>query len=485
MATNNSEQPSAQQIKDFVEAKNNLLKNVTQSTKKTVPTIDKEQLKTFMQNIYGNESNLRNTARYLFYRSNIFYRIVHFYAGMWDLRCRKINPIYSIGGDNDKDKMIKSFSDAAVWLDRMNIQNNMVEILLNVYVQDVCYAVTYLDETGMYFYTLDPDECVIDSRYSDGGFGFAVDMSKWRNTRRQELIEMMGSPFREMYDEYQKTGSKWQHCPDEYAACFKFRTDVWDAVVPPLLPIYLQLASLEDLVDIQAEDDALSIYKLVYMPLHTRSNAKSLNEWEVDPAIAHQYFSRLLKEALPENVAGGVVPAKELKTIDFQKSVDEDVTRVEKASNQVLQTAGGGAVINSNNISSIASFNAWLKSESQFAMDTLIGQINGFVNRMLYFKLGKDAAKVEFFNVSIYTKEEFRKAMLESCQYGYSNKIAYNTLLGFSELDTLGQIYFEEEVLGLHDIMKYPLSSSHTQSSGAPTKDDDEITDAGEDSRNQ
>ena len=77
--------------------------------------------------------------------------------------------------------------------------------------------------------------------------------------------------------------------------------------------------------------------------------------------------------------------------------------------------------------------------------------------------------------------------MLESCQYGYNNKIAYNTLLGFSERETMAQIYFEEEVLELHEKMIYPLSSSFVQSgnNGAPIKDDDEISDEGDKSRDK
>jgi hypothetical protein len=43
-------------------------------------------------------------------------------------------------------------------------------------------------------------------------------------------------------------------------------------------------------------------------------------------------------------------------------------------------------------------------------------------------------------------------------------------LLGISEKETLAQNFLEENVLGLHDLMKYPLSSSFT-SSGTSTED--------------
>jgi hypothetical protein len=158
---------------------------------------------------------------------------------MWCLGCRKVVPKYDLTKDNDKTKFLKSYNQTLDVLDLMNMQGNMKEILINVYREDVCYAITFLDDTGMFFYILDPDECTIDSRYSTGDFGFAMDMSKWRSTSRQKIIEFLGSPLSDMYNEYESSGSKWVHCPDEYAACFKFRTDIWDTVVPPFVSLFL------------------------------------------------------------------------------------------------------------------------------------------------------------------------------------------------------------------------------------------------------
>lgn len=482
----------------YVRAKDSIhkLRDVTKSSQRTMRSIDRESFREYFQNVSSNEEGLRTTARYLYYRSNIFYRLVNWYADMWDLRCRKVVPPYSLVKENDQQKLLKSYNSTLDILDRMNMQGNMTELLINIYREDVVYALTFLDETGMFFYILDPSECIIDSRYSTGDFGFSMDMSKWRSAQRQKIIEFIGSPLKEMYDEYLSDMSiKYVHCPDEYAACFKFRTDTWDIAIPPFVSLFLQIAALEDLVDIQAEADALSIYKLIYLPLKTISSSRESDDFEVSPDVAIEYLNRMIDaEAIPDGAAAAVIPGDELKTIDFSKTVDSDTNSVEKASNQILQTAGGGAVINSNNITSTAAFNAWLKSETEFALSTLMPQINGFTNRMIAYRVS-NPSKVEHFEVSVYTKAELAKQMLESCQYGYSNKIAYNTLLGVSEKDTLAENFLEETVLGLHDIMKYPLSSSFTQSStedgytseigqGAPVKDDDELSESGERARN-
>lgn len=477
-------------IENFVKSQDviHTLRDITKSyTNKTISTINKEELKQYIKNIAGNEKKLRDIARYLYYRSNIFFRLVNWYADMWDLHCRKVVPNYNLIKDNDPKRYMKSFEDTLNLLDKMNLQGNMVEILLNVYVQDVCYAITFLDDTGMFFYILDPDECMIDTRYSTGDFGFAINMSKWRTASKQKIIEFLGSPLKEMYAEYERTNQRFIHCPDEYAACFKFRVDTWDTAIPPFLPLFIQIAGLEDLVDIQAEADALSIYKLIYMPMKVHRDSKSVDDFEINPQTAYNYFRKLMNDAIPENVGAAMVPGEELKTIDFSKNVDSDINSVEKASNQILQTAGGGAVINANNITSTAAFNAWLKAETEFALSTLMPQVNGFANRMLKLRL-TNPAKVEHFEVSVYTKETLAEQLLTSCQYSFANRLAYNTLLGISEKDTLAMMYLENDILGLQNKMIYPLQSSYTQSNnegGRPTKDDGELSNSGDRMRNQ
>ena len=77
---------------------------------------------------------------------------------------------------------------------------------------------------------------------------------------------------------------------------------------------------------------------------------------------------------------------------------------------------------------------------------------------------------------------------MESSTYGFPNKLALNTLNGFSELDTLAMNFLEEECLGLTDKF-VPLKSSHTTSSdkksGGQEKDASELTDEGEASKDK
>ena len=472
------------------------LRDVNKITNPSIQAINKDDLKRWIKNVGGNEKNLRNTARYLYYRSNVFYRLVNWYASMFTLNCRKVTPRYDLTKDApDSKEVMRSYNNTLDALDTLNLQSNMVEVLINVFREDVYYGIILKDEQGSFFYQLDPDECIIDGKYYTGCYGFSVDMSKWDNSKKQKIIELIGSPLKEMFNEYKKDPSnKYVHCPAEYSVCFKFRTDTYNMNIPPFLPLFLELAGLEDLVDIQAEADALAIYKLIYLPMKILSGARNADDFEVSPDLSLEYLQKMIDSGqIPENIGVGAVPGEELKTIDFEKSVDKDTNSVEISTNQILQTAGGGAVLNANKITSTAAFNAWLKAETEFAISPLIPQIDGFCNLQLSYMVTKPC-KVKHFECSVYTQEALAESLFKSCQYSFSNRLAYGTLIGVSEKEQLAQIYLETEVLKLQDKMIYPLSSSFTQSNdgytpevgqGAPTKPDDELTPKGDDSRNQ
>ena len=99
-----------------------------------------------------------------------------------------------------------------------------------------------------------------------------------------------------------------------------------------------------------------------------------------------------------------------------------------------------------------------------------------------------NASRVKFFEVSTYTAKQFRQELLENASNGLPNKLAIASMSGFSELDTLSLNFLEEEIFGLSEKLK-PLSSSFTQTgnnkSGGQEKDIDELSDAGERTRDE
>ena len=457
----------------------------------------KENIQKMLQNISGNEVNLRKAMHYMFYRSQIMYRIINWYAGIWDLRCRKVTPKYDLVKSNDPQKTLKSLNDTFNILDRFKIHENMFAPLLRCYLDDVVYFIWFQDDTGAFPYILNPDWCRICGRFIDtGDLIYEVDMSQYRGEYYQELIKSLGSPLVEMYKEYERTKKNWIRMPEEYCGCFKFRISDLDNVISPFIPVAQQVAGLSDLEDIQAIADEQSIFKLIIYSIKTLSGSKVSDDWEITPDLCLQYFKKM-KEYFPNYVAAAPVLGDGLEVVDFSKnSADTEVDRVKNAQNNILNVSGGGAVLSSNNITSTAAFNAWMKSESEFAISSLMPQVKAFVNRMIGYEL-KNPCKVDFFELTILTKDDFREKLLTACQYSFSYRLALGTLYGFSEKETLASMYVENELLGLQNKMIYPLQSSFTSTGereegytpetgqGRPEIPDDELSPKGEESRNR
>ena len=460
---------------------------------------DKETIRGYLTgNIYSNSENLITASKYLYMRSPIYMQIIDKYVSQYCFDCRKVEPPYTFVKKLDANKSQKLMDNTLDFLDIISLQNSIQGPLTNMWICDVSYNLFFHDEYGSFFWSIDPSEAVIDSVYEiDGGvcLGFAMDMSRWRSQQRQALIEWLGSPLDEMYREYESTNIKYIHVPAEYSFVLKKRLNDLQIAIPPLLPYLNQLASLNDLVDAQSTADDLSFYRMIYLPLKVLGSAKTADDFEITPDLAIKYFKVAADSAIPDGVSSAVIPGDELKTIDFSDNVTEDVNRVESSQQQILGGMSGmGALINANKaINNTELIKNALKAESAYALQNVLGEVQAWTNLQLSLNVG-NYCHVEYMPVTIFTKEDYRKTLLESMQYGFSYRLAYGTLLGFSERQTMASLMFEQEVLGLPDIMQYPLQSSYTASNGsekgqvgegAPEKDSGELSPSGERSRNK
>jgi hypothetical protein len=336
-------------------------------------------------------------------------------------------------------------------------------VYLTCFIEDVYYGIKFMDDTGMMLYKLDPDYCRIAGRYMSGDFMYAVDMSYWRS--RQKVLEYLGEPLTSMWNEYQKDtqNNRWQIVPDEYSVCLKFSSDNWNIIVPPFSGLFNQLINLCDVEDVQAVADQQDIYKLVYLPLKTVTGSKTPDEFAISPDFAMEYFSRLVDECFPSYISGGVIPGDKLETVSFSDSDKvNDTNKVSKATKSLLNSSGGAQVLNSETISGNYAYKASLISDTEFAISSLLPQTQSWVNRQLSYSVS-NASTVKFFPVSVYTKEDYKKALLADGQYGIPTKLAINSFNGFSEKETLAILYLENDILNLTDRMR-PLASSYTTS---------------------
>lgn len=465
------------------------LRDIGKNYRKSITTFDKEKLRTYLLNIGSNEKNLRALSWYLLYRSHVYYRIICYFSQMLCLDCRSIIPKYDLIKDNSPDKVLKAYQNTLDAVSAMRLQQEFYPIIFTSLVQDIYYGIYLHDETGVFHMQLPADFCKISGKFMTGDFSYVFDVSWLRN--RQELIEYFPEVFKEAWDNYERTNEKWQTLPPEVQVCIKFRVEDYELIIPPFTGIFNSIINLADLEDIQAAGDEASIYKMLWYELETISGSKTVDDWKIDPSLALPYFDKF-SENVPPYIATAIVPGQ-IHEINFDNDNATDTTKVSKATEQVLNTAGGAEVLNGATINNTYAFKMACIANTEFVISSLLPQIQSWVMRMLGYEKANEC-KVRFMPISVYTKADYRDQLLSSGQYGLPTKLAINTLNGFNEKDTLSLNYIEEELLHLSDKL-IPLNSSYTQSGnedgytsevgqGRPRVDDEgDLSDSGERSR--
>lgn len=472
--------------KRFAETQDSFKKvrDITKTTRQiSISSYSKENVIKYLQNIDSYEDELRGLSRYLFYRCQPYFRLIMYNATMFDLNARYVVPSYDPTGDNDKESILKDYYDTLVWLDRMSLQGNFLQVLINNFIEDVFYGCCWLDETGMFILKIPPEYCRISGKYFTGDYAFYVDMSKYK--KFEDVLEFLGDPLLSMYKEYGGNNQKkWQPMPDEYAICTKSRVETWETIVPIFSGLFIDLIGLLNLADVQAVADDQQIYKLITATIPTISSADEPDQWAVNIDFAVDYYNKLV-DSLPPYI-GSIITPLPLDTISFSDDQASDTTKVQKATKELFNTSGGAQTLNSATLTNSEGVRSANKVDSAFAISALLGQIQGWVNRMLSYQV-KNHAKVKFFDVSIHTRDAFKESMQKDLQYGFPNIIAINSLNGIGELDTLAMNFLENDILNLTGKFK-PLTSANTVSNknsdgGRPEVSDSEISDAGDKSR--
>lgn len=465
------------------------LRDITKSsTRRNINSLTKDNIVEYLRNPTANESKLSEASWYIFYRNQIYQRIILYFSTLFCLEARSIIPEYDLVNPVSDDKFLKSYNDTLKMLCNWNINNEFFKTIMTCMIQDVSYNCAYYDDTGLYLLPLPSNYCRIYAQYPTGDFAFVMSMDYFKGTNAY-LLDAWGEPFKSMYHRYEIGGNaeKWQVMPHEYAACFKFRNYDWQTIIPPFSGLLGDLINLNDISDVQAVADKMEIYKLVYMKLKTITGTKIPDDYEVSPGVAVEYFNRLITEALPDYASAAIVPgSSDLGVIDFsQNDKTAETNKVLKGTKAVLNTSGGAQILNSAEISGTTAFLAAIRADTEFALSSLLPQINGWFNRIMPYAVN-NPSYIHFYHVGRLTREDFRKELLENAQYSLPTKLAIMSITGIDEVKTLSLNHLEEDILKLGDKFNDPLKSSYTSSNkdvGRPVSDDGDLTDDGEASR--
>ena len=229
---------------------------------------------------------------------------------------------------------------------------------------------------------------------------------------------------------------------------------------------------------------AIENYAMLVMTLGVDENG----DWQMDLDKAKEFW-RNLDSVLPEEV-GSVLSPMPITKISFDKANTGDTNTIADAEQNIFTAAGVSSLLFNNDKASANALLLSIKADQAMTYG-IVKSIEDMVNRYIQAQSYGKNFRVTFLDCSPYNRKEVGDAYLKACQYGIPmiSYYAASQGLGQAELDCMS--FLENDVLGLTSMFR-PLQSSSTMSSegngatekgGAPAKDIGDLTDSGEQTR--
>lgn len=452
----------------------------------TAPTFSlysKSDITSYLTNPYTYEKQLRKAVTYIYGASPHFRRLIQYFAGLTDLSY-VVSP-HKIDPKNVKATAVsRNYRKVLNAMSALSVKTQMPKILTVCLREDVFYGTLWITNDSITIQQLPSDYCsisTIEGNVPNVTFDFSYFDS------HSALLEYYPAEFSQKYRTYQSNRTnKWIELDSPNSFAIKCNNDIMDYALPPFAGLLREVYDIEDYKQLKETKTALENYAMVSMELPMDDTG----EWGIDLEKAKEFW-RNLDSVLPEEV-GSVLTPMPLKKIGFEHSNTGNTDTVAEAEQNLFTAAGVSSLLFNNEKASANALTLSIKADQAITYG-IVKSIEDMVNRFIQAQSYGKNFKITFLDCSPYNRKETGEAYLKACQYGIP-MISYYCAsqgLGQAEMDCMS--FLEGEVLELHKMFK-PLQSSAqmsnsgdgaTDEGGAPTKTADELTDSGEQTREQ
>lgn len=466
------------------------LVDLTSSSTKTWTVFNKDNLRNYLQNpnSANSQANLRNLAKFLYTLSFPLRRIVNYFASLPDFSMYKVNLDFSLVEENDEESLFQDYEDACRFIRKMNLEINMFKLMVAAWREGIVYFQPYQDDDGtMLLMPLDSQYCKIGSIGYNNLLHVAFDFSFF-NGSNAFYLEVWDPEYKKKYNAYQGDSSlRWQEL--DTARAFKIDMGDIDLVIPTFASLFEGLIDLIDLQSLIAVKDSLDIYKLLVMKIPMLNGAKNPDELALNLTLAQKFYAKALN-VLPEEIGLILSPGMDIDSVSFDKNATSDTNAIADSYQNLMEQTGISQIFDSSRLTGASSVKMSMLADAMMATKGIMKQVEAFVNERIQMEYPNSVAYLKFIDVTAYTKDDRITQVKEAASLGLPVKQEYMTLLGYDPLETIASDWLETKLGMSIDKFIHPLVSSHTQSGssdtgGAPTKDDGDLSDSGAETKDK
>ena len=479
-------------IKQFASAVESVLKlvDLTGNANKTWTVFNKETLRGYLQNPHSSNSqkSLMALAKFLYTLSFPLRRIVNYFACLPDFSAYKMNLDFSLIEDNDEESLLQDYENACRFVRKMNLEINMFKLLVIAWREGVVYFQPYQDDDGtMLLMPLDSQYCKVSSVGYNNLLHVAYDFSFF-NGANSFYLDVWDPEFKKKFNAYDKDSSlRWQEL--ETARAFKVDIADIDLIISPFASLFEGLIDLIDLQSLIAVKDSLDIYKLLVMKVPLLSSSKNPDDLAINLNLAKKFYNLAL-ETLPEEIGLILSPGMDVDSISFDKNATSDTNAIADSYQNLMEQTGISQIFDSSRLTGASSVKMSMLSDALMATKGIMQQVAAFINERIQMEYPNSVAYIKFIDTTTYSKDDRISQVEKAANAGMPVKLEYMTLLGYDPIESIASDWLETKLGLAVNKFVHPLVSSHTQSGGsdtggAPTKDDGDLSDSGSDTKDK
>ena len=443
----------------------------------------KDDITQYLSNPYTYQKQLRQAITYIYGASSHFRRLIQYFTGLSDL-AYVVSP-YRIDPRTANVKSVnRNYRRVLNAMSAMEVRSQFPKILTVCLREDTFYGTMWVTNDNITIQQLPADYCNI-STIEGNVLNVTFDFSYFDS--RSQFLDYYPQEFRTKYAVYQSNRmQRWQELDSPTSFAIKCNSDILEYPLPPFAGILREVYDLEDYRQLKLTKTSLENYAMLVMTLGIDDNGN----WQMDLDKAKEFW-RNLDSVLPEEV-GSVLSPMPINKISFEKTNTGDTDTISDAEQNLFTAAGVSSQLFNNEKASSNALLLSIKADQAITFG-IVKSIEDAVNRYIQAQSWGKNFKVTFLDCSPFNRKELGDGYLKACQFGIPMVSYYAASQGLNQAELDCMSFLENDVLGLSQMFK-PLQSSSTMSSadgglgatsegGAPQKDIGDLTDSGEQTR--
>lgn len=448
------------------------------------PKFTKESIIHLLENPAAHEKAIRRAIRYIYGASSHFRRLIQYFVSLSDF-AYVVEPYNIDPAKANVRTMGINYRKVLKTLSSMSIKTQFPKILTVCVREDVFYGTFREMGDNIVVQQLNSDYCKITE--IEGNVANVTFDFRYFDVHPEEL-EFFDEEFRVLYKQYQQdTLHPWITLSSPNSFAVKAAADIWQFAMPLFAGILGELYDIEEYKRLALNKAALENYAMLLMKIPMTDTG----EWGIDLDKAKEFWGNL-DAVLPEEI-GSVLSPMPIDKISFERNHADENDTIANAEQNLFTAAGVSSLIFNNPKASANALLLSIKADQSLTYG-IVKSIGDVVNRYIQSHGYGKNFKINFLDISCFNRKEAGDAYLKACQYGVPMISYYCASQGLGQAEIDSMSFLETQVMKLQDIFR-PLQNSSQmgstinnpsgdgQSPGAPVKEIGDLTDSGEQSR--